>query len=359
MSITVEFALGLLEQKNVSLAAGKAGLLREISSVNVMEVPDISMYLKPGVLLITTMYPIRNDEAKQRKLIPMLVEKEVTALAIAPLSELGRIPDFMLQKANETGLPVLNLPYGTSFDDIMNMIFQSIIENRYRSGLLENILQGNITSLPRVIAAGKSYGWNLGGPFIPVITRGSISIKPQADVIIVELNGNTLLLFPLNNISEAKKRKDEILNFLEEYKTVRFGMGRAIENIMELPKGYAQADQALKTSQEAKGSKNIVCYDDIGVHRVLFSSADVIDKQSFINDYLGPILKETELILTLRAYFDNHGNHRNTAKALNVHYNTISYRMNRIEQLAGLNLNNPDDVLCMQIALKLLDIIHL
>jgi hypothetical protein len=91
MSISVEIALKLPEMKDVSVVAGAAGLRREISSVNVMEVPDIANYLKPGVLLITTMYSIRNDEDIQRKLIPLLVDKGATALALAPLHKNGGI----------------------------------------------------------------------------------------------------------------------------------------------------------------------------------------------------------------------------------------------------------------------------
>jgi hypothetical protein len=60
----------------------------------------------------------------------------------------------------------------------------------------------------------------------------------------------------------------------------------------------------------------------------------------------------------LRAYFLNMGNQRSAAKFLNVHYNTISYRMERIEQLTGVDFSNAEDSYCLQTALKLLDIIN-
>jgi hypothetical protein len=359
MSISVENVLKLPEMNDVSVVAGSAGLGREISSVNVMEVPDIANYLKSGVLLITTMYSIREDEEMQRRLIPLLVDKGVTALALAPLQKRGDIPGFMLRQADEAGLPLLKLPFGTSFDDIMNIIFQSIIEKRYRSGLIENILDGKLLSLPRVLAAGQSYGWNLEGMFIPVAAHGNISVALPSDVIAVDLSGNTLLLFPLSNPLDAKSRTDEIISILRAGSAVTIGIGRAIGSIIELPIGYAQAEQAINISRQAKGAQNIVCYDDLGVYRVLSSSADIIEKQLFIDEFLGAILKENDLIATLRFYFESHGNQRTAAKAMNVHHNTISYRMARIEQLTGLRLNNPDDYLCLQIALKLLDIINL
>ena len=359
MSITVRAALGLPEMQGVSVAAGSAGLGREISSVNVMEVPDISRFLKPDMLLITTMYPIRDNEEIQRKLIPLLVEKGVAALALAPLHEHAGIPEFMIKQADDAGFSLLKLPYDIPFDNIMNSIFHKIIEKRYRSGLIENILQRKIDSLTRVIAAGKSYGWNLEGSFIPVVVHGDIPASLPPDVIVIDLNSNILLLFPLVDLSEAKSCRAEIKSLLEAYHAKPVGIGRAIETIMELPKGYAQAEQAININLQTKGEQSVSSYDDLGVYRVLSSSTDVIEKQLFINEFLGPILKESELIITLRVYFDNHGNQRNTAKAMRVHYNTISYRMARIEHLTGLNLDNSDDSLCLHIALKLLDIINL
>lgn len=359
MSIQVETVLALPEMAGVIVAAGAAGLQREILSVNVMEVPDISKYLKPGELLITTMFSIRDNEEMQRRLIPLLVEKGVTALAIAPLREHDLIPGFMIKQADEMGLPVLKLPYEISFDEVIKTIMNSIIEKRYRNELIEDILRGKAASLPRVLATGQSYGWNLEGSFIPVVVQGNISITPPSDGIKVDLYDNTLYLFPLSNQEEVKRRTAEIIMMFRTDQTVRIGIGRAIENILELPKGFAQARQAINISRQAKWPQNIVCYDNLGVYRVLYSGADNTEKQLFINEFLGPIINESELITTLRIYFENQGNQRSTAKAMNVHYNTISYRITRVEQLTGQNLSNSDDALCLQIALKLLDMTDL
>jgi hypothetical protein len=359
MSIPVETVLKLPEMAGVSVVAGAAGLRREISSVDVMEVPDISEYLKPGELLITAMYSIRDNEAMQRRLIPMLNEKGVSALALAPLQEHDTIPGFMIKQADETGLPLLKLPYGISFNDIINIIMNSIIEKRYRSGLIESILQGKIGSLPRVLAMGQTYGWNLEGSFIPVAVQGNINAALPPDVINADLSGGTLLLFPLIRREDAKGRTAEIIAALQADLTVRIGIGRAIENIMELPKGLAQAEQAISIGRQAKWPQCIVCYDNLGIYRVLYSGVDNTEKQLFIHEFLGPILNEGELTATLRIFFENRGNQRSTAKAMNLHYNTVSYRITRIEQLTKQKLDNPDDSLCLQIALKLLDMTDL
>jgi sugar diacid utilization regulator len=206
---------------------------------------------------------------------------------------------------------------------------------------------------------GQTYGWNLEGCFIPVLVQDNTSIILPPDVIKADLNSDTLLLFPLMRQEEIQSRTAEIITILQADRTVRVGIGRAIESIMELPKGFAQARQAINIGRQAKWPQCVICYNDLGVYRVLYSGVDNAEKQLFINDFLGPILNEGELITTLRVYFENRGNRRSTAHAMGVHYNTVSYRITHIEQLTKKNLNNPDDCLCLQVAVKLLDMASL
>jgi PucR family transcriptional regulator, purine catabolism regulatory protein len=57
--------------------------------------------------------------------------------------------------------------------------------------------------------------------------------------------------------------------------------------------------------------------------------------------------------LTLEAFFESHGNHTQTAEKLSVHRNTLFYRMNRIAEITGLDLNQPDVRLAVHLALKI------
>jgi len=353
MAIAVEHALKLPKMKIISVVAGKTGLWREISTVNMMEVPDISRYLKRGELLITTMYPIRDNETLQRELIPLLYEKGVAALILLPLYEHSNIPDFMIVQADALGFPLLSAPYGTAFNDIMTPILHSILKESHRSELIGDILNGKITSLSQALAIGRSFNWNLEGAFIPVVAHGSISLKFPPHVIVVALDDCTVLLFPLNNIKHTKKRMDEIVALLETYKTLHIGIGRMIENIIELPKGFAQAAQAIKITKQSKQPQYVACYDNLGIYRVLFSGEGNEEKQFFANEVLGAIMHDPVLIETLKVYFDKMGNYRNAAKALYVHHNTVANRLARIEQLTGMELTDPENYLCLQVALKI------
>lgn len=355
MAITLEIALKLPEMENIAVVAGSAGLWREVSAVNVMEVPDISKYLKRGELLITTMYSIRDREELQRELVPLLSEKGVAALALAPLHKNSEIPEFMLKQADELNFPILKIPYGTPFNDIMNAVLHSIVKQHYSTELIEDIIHGRVASLSQALTVGRLYNWNLKGAFIPAAVYGAIPVRLPSGVIAVELKSDTLLIFPLSDFRSEKKRTGEIIGLMEKQPTVCIGIGRAIENIIELPKGLAQARQALKVAKQVKGD-NIACYDSLGVYRVLLADDDVHEKKFFVEELLGNILHEAELLATIKEYFRNNGNHRNTAKALHIHHNTVSNRLMRIEQLTGLILDNADDYLCLQVALKILEL---
>ena len=64
MPLTLRQAMTFVEPLRKSkVLAGERGLDNPVQSVNVMEVPDILEWVRPGELLVTTMYPLRDDAA--------------------------------------------------------------------------------------------------------------------------------------------------------------------------------------------------------------------------------------------------------------------------------------------------------
>ena len=62
----------------------------------------------------------------------------------------------------------------------------------------------------------------------------------------------------------------------------------------------------------------------------------------------------TELVKTLEVYFNNCRNSANTARDLFIHRNTLLYRLEQISKILDLDLNNNEQVLIIQLALKAL-----
>ncbi|HET6818269.1 MAG TPA: helix-turn-helix domain-containing protein [Mycobacteriales bacterium] len=66
--------------------------------------------------------------------------------------------------------------------------------------------------------------------------------------------------------------------------------------------------------------------------------------------------KGTSWVQTLRAYFDAFGDMASAAAMVNVHPNTFRYRLRRITEVFGLDLDDPDERLVAELQLRFLDI---
>ncbi len=78
------------------------------------------------------------------------------------------------------------------------------------------------------------------------------------------------------------------------------------------------------------------------------------ESQTFIEQTLGPILSNSELLNTLKTYIFLHQNVTVVAKTLFVHRNTITYRLKRVSDILGVDLEMPDVLLDIRLALMLL-----
>jgi sugar diacid utilization regulator len=98
--------------------------------------------------------------------------------------------------------------------------------------------------------------------------------------------------------------------------------------------------------------------DELGVGSLLLSSSDGEAMASFAEQTVGELVREhskADLLTTLCSFFDNMGSIRGSAAALDVHENTIRYRLSRIEELTGLAvMHDPDAQLRARLSLLVL-----
>lgn len=132
MNLTVEEALNIYPLKNGKLVAGASGLQRTIQSVNVMDAPDISKWLKHNQLLLTTAFVFKGYPEAVADLIQKLHKAGCTALGI----KLGRywreIPEYLINTANELGFPLIALPFEYTFSDIMEGLYRTSFNEEVR-----------------------------------------------------------------------------------------------------------------------------------------------------------------------------------------------------------------------------------
>lgn len=112
------------------LLAGAGGLDRIVQRLNIMEVPDILSWVKPQELLLTTGYPLRNTPQSLVRLVADLDERGLAAMAIKLGRYLDELPAEMLAEADRLGFPIIELPGGVGFDDILNQVLTDILNRQ-------------------------------------------------------------------------------------------------------------------------------------------------------------------------------------------------------------------------------------
>ena len=97
-------------------------------------------------------------------------------------------------------------------------------------------------------------------------------------------------------------------------------------------------------------------YPDLSIYRLLLLLETNPELNAFQEDTLGALLlheKKNEFIRTLEAFFEQKGNISQAAETLFIHRNTMSYRLKQISEITGLDINNSDTALEIQLALKI------
>jgi purine catabolism regulator len=137
------------------------------------------------------------------------------------------------------------------------------------------------------------------------------------------------------------------------------GIGGVVDSISNVRISYDQASYALKVGKQLGCSCQICDYNELGVYKLLQYSLFHKDADAFYETYLRPLIEYgntsgADLINTLKVFLESGLNYRTTAAKLFVHHNTVRYRIQRIEELCGVNLESLEDRLSLSIALKIM-----
>ncbi|WP_041556019.1 PucR family transcriptional regulator [Carnobacterium sp. 17-4] len=116
--------------------------------------------------------------------------------------------------------------------------------------------------------------------------------------------------------------------------------------------------QSLKIIQQAgifKSSSFIMNYQDLGFYRFLSEITDSSKLEELIPSKLLLLYyKEPELVETLHSYLDYNQNLTKSAERLFIHPKTMRYRINKIIDFCGIDMNDSEELLSYNIGLRVL-----
>ncbi|WP_168119078.1 PucR family transcriptional regulator [Paenibacillus sp. HB172176] len=116
--------------RDARIAAGAEGLNRSVSSVNMMDAPDIIHYLKRNELLLTTAYAVKDQLDTLETLVSHMADAGCAGLAIKTKRFLEEIPDSVIEQANRLALPILELPLDYSLGEVLNSALSRILQSK-------------------------------------------------------------------------------------------------------------------------------------------------------------------------------------------------------------------------------------
>jgi carbohydrate diacid regulator len=133
---------------------------------------------------------------------------------------------------------------------------------------------------------------------------------------------------------------------------INIGIGRYHPGIRGLACSYEDARAALSLGRRFHGHNQVHCLDGLGI-AAFVGVSDERTKVDLATHLLSPLDHEPELLETLDAFFAEDCCPSSTANRLSIHRNTLSYRLDKIASLTGLDPRRFDEAVQIRLALVL------
>ena len=277
---------------------------------------------------------------------------------------------------------IINLQYG-----FLSEFAQDEVKKKYQRDIVHNILNGLLSSKEMTEAAAQ-LGMKESDTYRVVdfhtikknVQRKYTKEQLQEVGVIV---GELMYLLPdaliYRNMDQivmiqqvdSKQTELEYQKEMEEVEDViqrsilyrkkdtdfQIGIGKSVEGYQRLKESYHEASRAIKYIDIIRlvtGDKNksVVHYSNLGFFQIFGEIDDVTELERYIPEtlkklYLYDDEHKGELITTLQMYLRNNQSIKKTADAMFVHYRTISYRLEKIKQISGINFDDANEVLAV------------
>jgi purine catabolism regulator len=137
------------------------------------------------------------------------------------------------------------------------------------------------------------------------------------------------------------------------------GVSRVVADPRGLPAAYTQARKAVHVGRQLHGAGAVAHFDRLGVFRLLSLVPDSSELRDFMAETLGELADDddpdaVDLRHTLEVLLDANLNVAETARTLHFHYNTLRYRIGKLERLLGPFTRDPVLRLNLSLALQVL-----
>ncbi|MGN6577129.1 MAG: PucR family transcriptional regulator [Nocardioides sp.] len=264
------------------------------------------------------------------------------------------------------------------------------VESKYRGDFLRDVLAGRAGEGDDVVGHARTLGWDLDRPTVVVVAaldtehsppmsrgyQGPLELErfsaawatvvagedPAAPV--VGFAAEVVALLPVAEPGAERAVVERTVRGVRGdggggRRTFAAGVSRVAGSADELPAAYEQARKALLAGRRLHGPSAVAHFDDLGVFRLLSLIDDEAELDRFVEETLkdlapsrGTTDEAATLRTTLQVLLDTNLNVAEAARALHFHYNTLRYRIGKIERVVGPFATDPALRLDLALALR-------
>ncbi len=370
-----------LNLDGVQLVAGEKGLSRMVSWTYMVQTKPYAARMNQGNFALLVVDYLRFDFEEAARAMEELNRHGISGLAISVLDDREPIPQSMIQRADELELPLFYIRWeGASFVDITqsigNLIVQSGYQNKRIGDYLYNLLFGydinekyaekisgqfglDFSKLYRVgvIVIDRKYGVNLeqdehNYEFYSDCLNYEVNNMEERPMFMRFLN-KFVLLFEAREDKKIEHELERMLRAIDsrpQFKGLIKStciLGAAYHDPRNFGLSYQEAKELIPKKDILPNPKNkkVLSASSMGIYKYMFNSGNQEEILNYCNETLRKLeeydhANGTALQETLLSYYINGFNAGKTAEALFIHRNSLQYRMNKIEELLEIGLDD-------------------
>lgn len=374
MSITVSKLCANAQANYVmKLIAGKAGLNNYVRWVHLIENADVSPFLHGNEMVFITGVGI-NSESHLMSFVEELTAKRCSALVINTGKYIKSIPESVKDFCDINSLPLFTVPWEVRLIDITYDFCHRIVTGEEIETALATALRNLIFSpenetgyKPTLERRGyyQAMDYCIGICSI----KSTLSEEDMKKAVLADMqkvlntcgkqfsfffqDKNLVMVSPDCNEQDVRQLLssfDSIITSRNNDISITGGISPSKQGYKAISDGYRKAVMALRVAS-LHGSK-YTGYSDMGIYKLLVHIKDTSVLHEIYDETLG-VLEEfdstngTDYMDTLRCYLENDSSVQEVARIMFVHRNTVNYKLRRIKEILGCELNYEDKLRLM------------
>ena len=278
---------------------------------------------------------------------------------------------------------IINLQYG-----FVSEFAQNEVRKKYQRDIIHNILNGLLNEKDMDVAASalelkKTDSYRvvdfhtitrnierkyteeqlhevgvIEGELVHLLSDSHIYRNMDQIVMIQKVNPDQTEMEYQRKMEEVKEVIQRSVVHRKKNTDFQIGIGRVVVGYQRLKESYKEAQKAIEYIDIARlvtgdKEKSVIHYSNLGFFQIFGEFDDKTELWKYVPSTLKKLYQydkehKDELIPTLQVYLNNNQSLKKASKELFVHYRTVSYRIEKIAKISGMNFENPNEMLAVR-----------